>query len=201
MVNQLFLWPFWIAFCMFFGGSDPGYPKVAPGWPRHPPPRWASSFPGVPCLHVYTHIPYNCWWYHWYPRKNLWNSMNLCLPRLLQSPFFCSSICHQSQTMFDDATTNTWRFPSGPSQVSSEHTHWGHGGGGGGRWNQCGNWNLSGPPWCNGAGHRWANQQNCGRTHIPKLMRILAQFSMYLEGLGIWVSGDHHQLSLTSLRW
>ena len=44
---------------MFFGGSDPGYPKVdAPGWPRHPPPRWASSFPGVPCLHVYTHIPY-----------------------------------------------------------------------------------------------------------------------------------------------
>ena len=103
MVNQLFLWPFWIAFCMFFGGSDPGYPKVdAPGWPRHPPPRWASSFPGVPCLHVYTHIPYNCWWYHWYPRKNLWNSMNLCLPRLLQSPFFCSSICHQSQTMFDD---------------------------------------------------------------------------------------------------
>ena len=159
-----------------------------------------SRRPMSPCVHPYP-LYYNCWWYHWYPRKNLWNSMNLCLPRLLQSPFFCSSICHQSQTMFDDATTNTWRFPSGPSQVSSEHTHWGHGGGGGGRWNQCGNWNLSGPPWCNGAGHRWANQQNCGRTHIPKLMRILAQFSMYLEGLGIWVSGDHHQLSLTSLRW
>ena len=159
-----------------------------------------ARHPMSPCF-VHPYPLFFCWWYHWSPRKYLWNSMNLCLLRLLQSPFFCSSICHQSQTMFDDATTNTWRFSSGPSQVSSEHTHWGHGGGGGGRWNQCGNWNLSGPPWHHGAGHRWANQQNSGRTHIPKLMRILAQFSMYLEGLGTWVSGDHHQLSLTSLRW
>lgn len=120
------------------------------------------------------HIPYNCWWYQWYPRKyiSIYIYMNLCLLRLLQSPFFLF-IKMSPKPMFDEGnpparqsfcelywvdTTSfilvntqkrpTHGFPSGPPQVSSEHTHWGHGGGGGGRWNQCGNWNLSGPPWC-----------------------------------------------------